>query len=512
MKNRIINYIKAGYPGLFVLSHEETRVEAAMRDVVDALNSKIGQSDDPFQLCAWSCSEGVVNVSREGQKISDTEDPISMLNAFLAADDRTIYLLRDFHLFTEDRNPLVWRKLRDCLAQAKSRTKAIVILGCRLTLPPELEKEVTVIDFTLPDREQLRVILRGLLESNGHAPLEDEAQVLAAATGLTTIEAENAFALSIIETGSVCPKIVYREKVAAVKKGGLLEVMDSKLTLDDVGGLQALKAWLIEKKDHFTDAAREYNLPMPRGIMMVGQPGCGKTETAKACGAVFGLPILKLDAGKLFGSLVGQSEQNWRAVHATAKAMAPCILFIDEIDGIGGTGSNMDSGVTDRVVKSILQAMDEKVGIFYIGTANDIDKIKTPILRRFDEVWNVELPAQPEREAILSIQLSRVKRDPAKFNLKEVATAMHEFSGAEIEKIVTGALSRAFADGRREPTTADLMFIASDFAPLSRTAADDIAKRRERLKGVAKLASGPLVTATATTKSPVKRKLAAFPG
>lgn len=507
MKDRITNYIKAGYPCLYLLTHEETRVEAVMRDVLESLNAKV-TSGDKFSLSAWSVTEGVTQVSAGGAAIPDTQDPASMLDAFINSDDRTIYLARDFHLFVEDKNPLIWRKIRDALAQAKARTKALVIVGCRLTIPAELEKEITVIDFTLPTREQLKQVLDGLLESNGHPHPEDEAEILKAAAGMTTPEAENAFALSIIERGHVSKEIVYREKCAAVKKSGLLEVMESRLTLDDVGGLQNLKAWLLERKHHFTDEAKEYGLEEPSGILMVGQPGCGKTETAKACGAVFGLPILRLDAGKLFGSLVGQSEQNWRTAHRTALAMAPCIFFIDEIDGIGGTGSDNDSGVTDRVVKSILQDMnDNSKGIFYIGTANDVDKIKAPLLRRFEEVWNVELPAVTERETIFAIQLARVGRDPKKFDLKKLASTTPDFSGAEVKKLVKAALSRAFADNRRPVSTEDLLHVISEFTPLSKTMAEDINKRRERLKGVAKPANG---TAVAATPKDIKRKIAAF--
>jgi SpoVK/Ycf46/Vps4 family AAA+-type ATPase len=236
---------------------------------------------------------------------------------------------------------------------------------------------------------------------------------------------------------------------------------------------------------------------------------CGKTETAKACGSVFGIPILRIDAASLFASHVGESEANWRRTHATAKAMAPCIVFIDEIDGIGGTGENLDSGVTDRMVKSILQDMeDHSQGIFYIGTANDIDKIKAPLLQRFDEIWNVELPAAAEREQIFGIQIARVGRDPKKFDLKKMAADSIDFSGREIRKIVGAALSRAFADDRREPTTADLISIIGDFTPLAKTMADDINRRRERLKGVARLASAP----TATVGKAVGRKISSYVG
>lgn len=516
MKTRIINYIKAGYPCLYIVSQEEQRVEHLMHDVMTTLN--VTYRRDPFTLKSWSFTDGLKKIEllpnnrpEADDEQKEATDPLEMLEAFYAAPQKTVFLVRDFHVFIEDKQPVLWRKLKDCLLQAKANNKTMVILGCRFAVPVELEKEIVMINYTLPDREQLRTVLHALLENNGHSveSLEDEVGILAAASGLTTTEAENAFALSYVERGKICREVVYREKVNTVKKGGLLDVMESTLTLDDVGGLENLKAWLVEKKDQFLDEAMEYGLEPPKGIILVGQPGCGKTETAKACGTVFGIPMLRLDAGKLFGSLVGQSEQNWRAVHDTAKAMAPCILFIDEIDGIGGTGDNLDAGVTDRVVKSILQSMeDDSRGIFYIGTANDVDRIKAPLLRRFEEVFSVELPTEVERQQILAIQLSRVKRDPSKFNVAEIANRMEGFSGAEIKKIVKAALSRAFADRRRQPTDEDLLFVTSATKPLSETMAEDINKRRARLAGVARPASNTNSTNKLNAKGTRKVSLA----
>ena len=514
MKTRITNYIKAGYSCLYILSHEESRVEATMREVIDALNAKVGEEGEQFTLCAWSLTDGVINVSKGGKSIPDTQDPLAMLDTFINADERTVYLCRDFHLFVEDKNPMVWRKIRDALSTAKSKTKTLVVLGCRFACPPELEKEITVVDFSLPKREQIKAILDGLLESNGHGKAEDEAGILNAAAGLTTIEAENAFALSIIERGVVAKDIVYREKCQAVEKAGLLEVVKTKITLADVGGLDAAKAWLIERRDAFSDAAKAYGLPTPRGYLCVGQPGTGKSLMAKACRSVFDVPLLRLDASRLFGSLVGQSEANWRTVHATALAMAPCVMWIDEVDGAmsGGSSSGQtDGGTTARVIKSILQDMQENSeGIFYVLTANDVDNLPAPLLRRMDEVWNVELPTMAEREVIWGIQLRKVNRKAEKFDLKKLSDKAVDYSGAEIEKVVTQTLYSAFADGGREPTTEDALRIMEEFVPLARTMADDINKRRERLKGVAKLASGP--TAVATTSKQIKRKLAAFAG
>lgn len=506
MKTKITSYIKAGYPGLYLVSHEEQRVEASLREALVTLNKS--QGDDHFRLFAWSCSDGIFDVGK-GVNIGNSE-PMEMLEWFGKADQRVVLLVRDFHLFLEDKNPLVWRKFKDVLIQGKANNKTIIILGCRLALPAELEKEVAVIDFSLPDRNQLRTVLHSLLDSVGHKRESlngDEAGILAAASGLTTLEAENAFALSIVEAGRVAREVVFREKCQAVRKNGLLEVVDSHVKLSDIGGLEALKKWLLERRDAFGDAAREYGLPSPRGMLTVGQPGTGKSLVSKACRSVFDVPLLRLDAGRLFGSLVGQSEQNWRTVHATAKAMSPCILWIDEVDGaMSGAGSSgqTDGGTTSRVIKSILQDMQENSeGIFYVLTANDVDNLPAPLLRRMDEVWNVELPSVTERIAIWNLKVAQFKRDPDKFDTATLAARTEGFSGAEIEKLVSQTLYVAFADGRREPTTQDVLHLLETFQPLSVTMAADIERRAKRLEGVARLASGT----TKPLAKPVNRKL-----
>jgi AAA+ superfamily predicted ATPase len=500
---RIANYIRAGYAGLYVVSHEEGRVEEALALAVKSINAgrpKNSPDFPPFKLFAWSITDGLLDVT-DPKAQPAAAGPGEMLELFEKAPENTVYLARDFHLFVEDRNAFIWRKLRDVMKAGKAANKCLVVLGCRLALPPELEKEITVLDFALPDAESLGATLDGLISDNDLDPaaVDDRSGLISAASGLTSAEAEQAFSLSVVETGRISREIVFREKCQAVRKNGLLEVVDSKVTLDDIGGLENLKQWLLERRDAFSDEAKAYKLPTPKGLLAVGQPGTGKSLLAKACHSVFGVPLLRLDAGKLFGSLVGQSEGNWRAVHATAKAMAPCILWIDEVDGAmsgGGNSGQTDGGTTARVIKSILQDMqDNSEGIFYALTANDVDNLPSPLLRRMDEVWNVELPTQPERAIIWGIQIKKHHRDPANFDLLALAAKSDGYSGAEIEKLVAQGLYRGFAE-RREPTDADFLALMETFKPLSVTMAADIEKRRARLAGVAKPAGGVVKIAT----------------
>ena len=510
MKTQITNYMKAGYSGLYITSFEEARVEAV---VVESVNDLSKKSEAKYALYVWSCTEGLVD-TKTGKMVKfdgeETYSPMMALAAMFAAEAPAVFILRDVHLFIESRDPGLLRKMKDFIKVGKGCCKHLIVVGCRTVLPPELEKELAVIEFELPDETQLGIELDEILGSVSATVTQAERErILAAAKGLTTIEAQNAFALSITETKRVDPKIVYREKCSTLKKNGLLEVMEANVTLDDIGGLENLKADLLRKRDAFGKDAEAYGLDEPRGFLAVGQPGTGKTLTAKACGSVFGHPILRLDASRLYGSLVGQTEGNWRMAHATARAMAPVTFFIDEVDGAmsGGESSGQtDGGTTSRVIKSILQDMqDNSKGIFYVLTANDIDKLPSPLLRRLDDVWNVELPTLEERKAIFRIQIAKRKRKPEVYDLDALAAKTEGYSGAEIEKVVKASLYIGFADNRREPTTEDLLNIIEGFIPLSKTMAADIEKRRKRLEGVAKLASAPTETPKASTAKKVRK-------
>lgn len=527
MKNRIMNYVRAAFPGLYVVSHEETRVAATVKeaatDLHDVYTTKnVTRTDGKTPLAVtvwdWSLTKGAICVwskrpTEVGEQIKGTEDPMKALQWVQnQAPEGAIIIMKDFHFMTEGKNPAMVRLIKDTLHQIKGVSKTLVVVGCRLGLLPELEKELTVIDFALPTPEQLKATLRTLNESSGlpKMSVEQETSIQQAASGLTTIEAENAFALSIIEVGEIRKDIVYREKCATIRKNGLLNIIDTNVRMEDIGGLQNLKSWLLHRKDAFTEKARQYRLPIPRGALFVGNPGTGKSLTAQACKTVFDLPLLHLDAGKLYGSLVGQTESNWRTAISLARAMAPCILWIDEVDGAtsgGESSGKTDGGTTSRLIKSMLQDIETSPGVFFVMTANDIDSIPSPLLRRMDEVWNVELPSAEERHAIWAIQIAAQGRDPSKFDLDFLAEKSDGYSGFEIRKCVEQGLHLAFPEDR-DMITSDIEKVLSEFVPLSQTKADDIIRRRERLKGVAKLAGAPIEA----KEKKVNRKLSGFKG
>ena len=485
MKTQIINYLRAGYPGLYLVSPEAQRVEAEIKQIAQELG---------YGLFFWSVVDGLVDTASGA--ITQANEPLEVLQAIEEQKEKAIFLLRDFHLFLEDPNPVLLCKLKDVLQQGKSKQEHLLVLGCRLCLPPELERELTVIEFALPTKDQLSPVLEGVMESAELKPMPAEIQdaVLDAACGLTTIEAENAFALSVVETKQVDPIVIAREKAQAVKKNGLLEIIETKQSLDSIGGLDVLKTWLLKRKDAFGKRAKEYGLPTPKGLMIIGIAGTGKSLTAKATAKVFGVPLLKLDAGRIFAGLVGQSESNLRSVIQTAEAIAPAVLWIDEIEkGFSGSKSSgsTDGGTSARVFGSFLSWMNEKTApVFVVATANDVSQLPPEMLRkgRFDECFFVDLPNQQERQAIWGIQIQKHGRDPKDFDLVQRAKATEGLTGSEIESVFVDALYHAF-DQESEPTDLTIATVLTEFVPLSRLMAEQIAGLRNWSKGRARLAT-----------------------
>ena len=485
MREAITNYIRAGYPGVYLVSHEETRAEAELKAAAAATS---------HSLVAWSATTGLVDTT-DGRTLG-AEDPMEAVTAIAGLPDDTVVLLRDLHMFLQDANPVLVRALKDALAHAKSAGKCIVVAGCRRTLPPELEREFVTIDLRLPGKQELGLVLDGICESAKlkKAKGDERDAILDAASGLTCAEAENAFALSVVGCKAVKAGNVAKEKSNAIKQSGLLEVVETSQSLDGIGGLDQLKQWLLKRRDAFGQAAREYGLPSPKGLLIVGVPGTGKSLTAKATAAVFGRPLLKLDAGRLFGSLVGQSEANLRQVLQTAEAVAPCVLWIDELEkGFAGSRSSgsSDGGTGSRVFGSFISWMQERTApVFVVATANDVSQLPPELLRkgRWDELFFTDLPGASEREMIWGIQIQSLGRKPQDFNLQGLALASDGHTGAEIEQAVVDALYRAFAE-QREPKTGDMLASVSDTVPLSKLMGEQIQGLRKWAQGRCRMAA-----------------------
>jgi SpoVK/Ycf46/Vps4 family AAA+-type ATPase len=490
MQQQLIPYLRAGYAGLAVITAEEARAEAE----IAATCAKLGRN-----LSAWSSSEGLVDTSeRRAQPCVDPLEALQLIGPKFADESpRHVIVMRDLQLHLEQTDPMLVRRLKDLLRLAKTNGHALILLGCRLRLPAELDHEITRIDFALPGPPELGSVLNGIVESAKlTSPEEDEREdILHAALGLTTIEAENVFALSVVESGKLDPGIISREKARTLKRNGLVEVIETKPSLDAIGGLDNLKQWLETRKLAFSAEAKEFGLPAPKGLLIVGIPGTGKSLTAKATATAFGIPLLRLDMGKVFGGIIGQSEANLRSVTQTAEAIAPCVLWIDEIEkGFSGTKSSgsTDGGTTARVFGSFLSWMQEKEKpVFVVATANDVTKLPPEFVRkgRFDEMFFVDIPTAIERGMIWQVVVKKHWRKPTDFDCVELARVTEQFTGAEMEAVFVEAMFTAFSENRT-PKLRDVSRAALDTRPIIHQMDTEIARLRDWARGRAREAGG----------------------
>jgi len=470
--------IRARYPIIYIVSWEEQRVEEALRKMSTERGKKI---------FFWTVTQGMVQ--NPAHRDNATRDPIAALDAVIDSREQALFVLKDYHAFISD--VTVTRRLRDLTSALKTSYKTLVILAPVLKLPSELEKEIAVVDYGLPDHDDLDVILEKVMQAIKDNPQIDSNlgelerdQVLKAAQGLTANEAENVFAKSLIEKHKFDVDVILGEKEQIIRKSGILEYYPFSEELKDVGGLDLLKDWMEKRTVAFTEKARDFGLPSPRGVLLLGVQGCGKSLSAKAIGSLWRLPLLRLDVGRIFGGIVGQSEENMRKAIRVAESVAPCILWVDELEkGFSGTQSSgqSDGGTTSRVFGTFLTWMqDKKAPAFVVATSNDVTSLPPELLRkgRFDEIFFIDLPAQEERMQIFKIHLKKRKRDPVNFDLDRLASVTPGFSGAEIEAVVVDALYDAF-DDTKELTTESIVKAAAQTVPLSMTMRERIEDLRE---------------------------------
>lgn len=489
--------VRARYPLLYIVSWEEQRVEALLRRIC------IRRSK---HLYAWSVTEGVYSLDGPSPSAVDpaARDPMQALDYIAQTREAAIFILKDFHPYIDDSRPgtnntTVIRKLRDIAAQLKEQPKTVVILAPVLRFPPELEKEITVCDYALPGVDELDVALERVINSVRRSlklelSAEQRQGVLRAAQGLTTGEAENAFARSLVLVRRLDAGIIAGEKEQIIRRSRILEYYSTPEGLDNVGGLAQLKVWLRKRGLAFSDEARRFGLPEPRGILLLGVQGGGKSLVAKAVASLWKLPLLKLDLGKVFSELVGSSEENMRAALRTAESVAPCILWLDELDkGLSGISSSgrSDGGTTARVFGTFLTWMQEKTSpVFVIATANNVTSLPPEAVRkgRFDEIFFIDLPSIPEREAIFAIHLRKRRRNPEHYSLARLADAAHGFSGAEIEQAIIAALYDAFEAGH-DLSDEDIVKAMQATVPLSVSMREDITNLRNWAHARARSAS-----------------------
>jgi AAA+ superfamily predicted ATPase len=494
--------VRARYPIIYVVSWEEERVEQHLSSIARRRNK---------QLFVWTYTQGITKYGAEPQRTKsgsgNTSDPLAALDAVMAQVEPAIYLFKDFHPFTEENraNLAVIRRLRDVAYNLRDSYKTIVIVAPVARIAPELAKDVTLVEFGLPDVTDFNRLLDRIVEDLKDKPqvrinLEPEGRerLLHAARGLTLKEAENVFAKTLVLEGKIDAEdvgIVFSEKQQIIKKSGLLEYYPSQERLSSVGGLENLKQWLHKRGMAFSERAAGFGLPPPRGMLLLGVQGCGKSLCAKAASSLWKMPLLRFDIGRMFGSLVGSSEENMRRAVQTAESVAPAILWVDEIDkafagSIGSAGS--DAGTASRVFGTFLTWLSEKTSpVFVIATANDISHLPPELLRkgRLDEIFFVDLPSEVERREVFRIHLQKRNRSPDGFDLDLLSRLSDGFSGAEIEEAIISGLFDAFSKGT-ELSTDILRVSLAETVPLSRTMSEELNRLRTWAQGRARPASG----------------------
>jgi len=502
---KFVNLVNAGFSYLYIPTYEEQRAQSEIIEIVYT-SGKIKTERDVYY---WTQTDGLVGIPREKEAplsvVNGTKEPIKALEAVEKAENPGIYIFKDMHVFlgsergTHADFALV-RKLRDILKSIQAGRKNIVFLSPKLVIPCEMEKEISVVDFDLPTEEEIKELLdslcAGLSPEQDTLGADEKKRLVRAALGLTMQEAENAFCRAIVTLKGMhkgALEIIHDEKNQVVKKTGVLEFINSNLGIDDIGGLENLKNWLIKRNNTWGEQSKLYNLPAPKGLLITGVPGCGKSLTAKAMSAIWGLPLLKLDMGRIFGGLVGSSEENMRKAIATAEAVSPSILWVDEIEkglsGVTKSGGGGDAGTSVRVFGTFLTWLqDKEKPVFVIATANDISSLPPELLRkgRFDEIFFVDLPTLAERQKIFKVHIQKkIGNSPINHEIvasDEVAgrlAAMAEgFTGSEIEQSVISALFEAFYHqrGLREE---DIAKVIRESVPLAKTQAEQIKAIRE---------------------------------
>jgi SpoVK/Ycf46/Vps4 family AAA+-type ATPase len=482
MSKELELYIQARYPIIYVVSWEEDRVLQSLDKIAVHLRK---------MLFAWTHTQGLYNFVLPEQVDDAQCDPEAVLKHVLRSKDNAIFVLFDFHAFLD--NVKIKRLLRDVAKQLRQSNQTVVIVGPVMNVPIELTKDVAILDFDLPDIADLASTFDGAIKVLGKRrdvtislTPESREKLLRAAQGLTLVEFENVLAKSVIHQKAIDDRTigeVLEEKKQIIRKSGSLEYFSPDENFDQVGGLEHLKQWLTKRAEAFTDRAREFGLPTPKGLLLVGTQGCGKSLTAKAVAAQWNLPLLKLDVGTIFSGIVGSSEANVRHVIKVAESISPCILWIDEIEkGFSGMGSSnfSDAGTAARVFATFTTWLQEKKKpVFVIATSNDITMLPPEMLRkgRFDEIFFVDLPEQNEREAIFRIHFHKRNRKSDDFDVARLSEVAAGFSGAEIEQAILDGLYDAFDEGR-ELTSADVENNLRSTVPLSRVMAEQITALR----------------------------------
>jgi SpoVK/Ycf46/Vps4 family AAA+-type ATPase len=480
--------LRARYPLIYIATNEEERLENSI------FQSAKNLGDRPVYI--WDFVDGFQgNPNDLGLAKRNPLQALEFIDK-LSISAPAILILRDFNRFLEDVS--ISRKLRNLARVLKCQPKNIIIVSSQIAIPNDLTEVLTILEFPLPTATEIKTEIEKLLIATGknlHHKIIDE--LVRACQGLSLDRIRRVLAKAIATHNQILPEdveLVLEEKRQSIRQTQILDFYPATEKISDIGGLDNLKDWLLRRGGAFSERARQYGLPHPRGLLLIGIQGTGKSLTAKAIAHHWHLPLLRLDVGRLFGGLVGESESRTRQMIQLAEALAPCILWIDEIDkGFAGMESKGDSGTSSRVFGTFITWLAEKTTpVFVVATANNIQALPPEMLRkgRFDEIFFVGLPNQEERKAIFNVHLSRLRpHNLNNYDLHRLAYETPDFSGAEIEQTLIEAMHIGFSQNR-DFTTDDILESASQIIPLARTAQEQIKFLQDWAKaGKARLAS-----------------------
>lgn len=465
--------IASRYPLVYVQTFEDDRCEKALKEV-----AKSG-FPSPLKFSSWSITTGLVSLDKS---IPNTEDPVLALDTLLKDTSPEIIVFKDLNREFKNNFKLV-RKLRDVFQSFKTCLKTIFIISPTIEVPEEISKELSIMEFALPDAIELEKLFETTVKSFKNLKIEltqdDVSDYIKSALGLTYDEAKNAFVKACTGVATLTKegvKLVIEEKCKIIRKDGILDFIPLDYGMQEIGGLQNLKDWLEARKRFFTKEAKNFGVSAPKGVLLTGISGCGKSSCVKAISQYWRLPLMRLDMTKVYGGTLGNPEETMRRALKTVETVAPVILWLEEIEkGVAGFNQG-DGGVTARIFSSFLTWMQEKESLVFVAaTANEINKLPPELLRkgRFDEIFFVDLPNEKEREEIFKVHILKRKHTPEKFSIINLAKATNGFNGAEIEQIIAAGMFEAFNE-KRQFNDKDLYKMISKTVPLSTTMAEPI--------------------------------------
>lgn len=483
LENKIVRYIDAGFPILYINSYEENKVDTVIK------NSSAGR-----KIMEWNGVNGFTDFYTK-QSIRLIDSSLAGTMRFLLEGEElhgALLVLKDVHKFFEEPEIIALLKTLAVMIGSGTIETNIIIVASDRKIPKELEPYITLLEMDYLNTSDIEKIIVDFISENEVDLINDELleEMSIAFKGLSQFEIENILALAYADDGELTKQdlsLIFEQKQQMIMKSGILEMIPQKESLDDIGGLDNLKIWLKKKAKVFKniDKAKEFGVDIPKGVLIAGVPGCGKSLNAKAAAKLFEVPLLRLDMGRIMGKYVGESEANMRKAISLAEAIAPCVIWIDELEkgfaGVGGDSGGAD--VTTRLFGSLLTWMQEKdSAAFVVATANDIIKLPPELLRkgRFDEIFYVGLPSDNERKKIFEIHISKRRNmDLQDIDLGKLVSRTKGYSGADIEGVVKESIENVYAEGKDKLTTEDILEAIKNTHSLSEIMKEPLKKMSE---------------------------------